>query len=450
MAKFSKPSVPQFSVDVYQNEFLPEGGREVNAIVTVTSTGGGTVSGAVAAPQFYAAGRGADAAVALMVDCSGSMDYPPTKMRNARDATAAAIDALRDGVHFAVIGGTHVAKEVYPGGGRLAVADAQTRDQAKQALRKLSAGGGTAIGTWLRLADRLLSAADVPASSVRHGILLTDGRNEHESPEDLKAALDACAGRFTCDARGVGTDWEVKEVTGIASAMLGTADIVADPAGLAADFTRMMETAMGKEVADVALRLWTPLGSEIKFVKQVAPTVEELTGRRVEAGPRAGDYPTGSWGDESRDYHVCVQVPNAELGQEMLAGRVSLVIPGADGSAQTLAQGLVRAVWTDDMTASTSINPQVAHYTGQAELAQVIQQGLDARKAGDADGATAKLGRAVQLAAASGNADTAKLLSKVVDVVDAAEGTVRLKAKVAEADEMTLETRSTKTVRVKK
>ncbi|MFC9531540.1 VWA domain-containing protein [Streptomyces sp. NPDC056975] len=450
MAKFSKPSVPQFSVDVYQNEYLPEGGREVNAIVTVTSTGGGTVSGAVAAPQFYAAGRGADAAVALMVDCSGSMDYPPTKMRNARDATAAAIDALRDGVHFAVIGGTHVAKEVYPGGGRLAVADAQTRDQAKQALRKLSAGGGTAIGTWLRLADRLLSAADVPASSVRHGILLTDGRNEHESPEDLKAALDACAGRFTCDARGVGTDWEVKEVTGIASAMLGTADIVADPAGLAADFTRMMETAMGKEVADVALRLWTPLGSEIKFVKQVAPTVEELTDRRVEAGPRAGDYPTGSWGDESRDYHVCVQVPNAELGQEMLAGRVSLVIPGADGSAQTLAQGLVRAVWTDDMTASTSINPQVAHYTGQAELAQVIQQGLDARKAGDADGATAKLGRAVQLAAASGNADTAKLLSKVVDVVDAAEGTVRLKAKVAEADEMTLETRSTKTVRVKK
>ncbi|MEV6695632.1 VWA domain-containing protein [Streptomyces sp. NPDC051453] len=450
MAKFSKSSVPQFSVDVYQNEFLPEGGREVNAIVTVTSTGGGTVGGAVAAPQFYAAGRGADAAVALMVDCSGSMDYPPTKMRNARDATAAAIDTLRDGVHFAVIGGTHVAKEVFPGGGRLAVADAQTRDQAKQALRKLSAGGGTAIGTWLRLADRLLWAADVPASSVRHGILLTDGRNEHESPEDLRAALDACAGRFTCDARGVGTDWEVKEVTGIASAMLGTADIVADPAGLAADFTRMMETAMGKEVADVALRLWTPLGAEIKFVKQVAPTVEELTDRRVEVGPRAGDYPTGSWGDESRDYHVCVQVPNAELGQEMLAGRVSLVVPGADGSAQTLGQGLVRAVWTDDMTASTSINPQVAHYTGQAELAQVIQQGLDARKAGDADGATAKLGRAVQLAAASGNADTAKLLSKVVDVVDAAEGTVRLKAKVAEADEMTLETRSTKTVRVKK
>ncbi|MDQ0683921.1 hypothetical protein QFZ56_002884 [Streptomyces achromogenes] len=448
MANFSKSNVPQFSVDVYQNEYLPEGGREVNAIVTVTATGGGTVGSAAAAPHLYSPSQGPSAAVAIMVDCSGSMDYPPAKMRNARDATAAAVDTLRDGVHFSVIGGTHVAKEVYPGGGRLAVADATTREQAKQALRRLSAGGGTAIGTWLRLADRLLSTADV---AIRHGILLTDGRNEHESPQDLRAALDDCAGRFTCDARGVGTDWEVKEVTGIASALLGTADIVADPAGLAADFTQMMETAMGKEVADVALRLWTPVGTVVRFVKQVAPTVEELTGRRTEAGPRAGDYPTGSWGDESRDYHVCVEVPAANVGQEMLAARVSLVIPEAGGGVRNLgAQGLVRAVWTDDMAASTSINPQVAHYTGQAELAQVIQQGLDLRKSGDMDGATAKLGRAVQLASVSGNADTAKLLAKVVDVVDATTGTVRLKAKVADADEMTLETRSTKTVRVKK
>ncbi|MFF1644484.1 VWA domain-containing protein [Streptomyces sp. NPDC058240] len=452
MANFSKSNVPQFSVEVYQNEYLPEGGREVNAIVTVTSTGGGTTGGVplsgAAVPHPRVPGQAPGAAVVIMVDCSGSMDYPPTKMRNARDATAAAIDTLRDGTSFAVVGGTHVAKEVYPGNGRLAVADSRTKAQAKEALRALSAGGGTAIGTWLRLADRLLGAADV---NIRHGILLTDGRNEHEAPEDLRAALESCAGRFTCDARGVGTDWEVKEVTAIASALLGTADIVADPSGLATDFTQMMENAMGKEVADVALRLWTPVGVEIKFVKQVAPTVVDLTDRRTEAGPRAGDYPTGSWGDESRDYHVCVQVPQAGIGQEMLASRVSLVLPDpAGGAPQTLSQGLVRAVWTEDMVASTSINPQVAHYTGQAELAQVIQQGLDARKSGDFDGATAKLGRAVQLASVSGNEDTAKLLSKVVDVVDAATGTVRLKAKVADADEMTLETRSTKTVRVKK
>ncbi|MFK4266596.1 VWA domain-containing protein [Streptomyces milbemycinicus] len=465
MANFAKSTVPRFSVEVYQNEYLPEGGREVNAIVTVTSTGGGTTGGmpipavpAPAPPRDQGAppqDQGGGAAVVIMVDCSGSMDYPPEKMRNARDATAAAIDAIRDGVAFAVVAGTHKAAEIFPGEGRLATADPATRARAKDALRRLSADGGTAIGTWLRLADRLLAPADAP---IRHGILLTDGRNEHEEPGELRAALEACAGRFTCDARGVGTDWEVKEVTGIASALLGTADIVADPSNLAADFTHMMDAAMGKEIADVALRVWTPVGAEVAFVKQVAPAVEDLTDRRTEAGARAGDYPTGSWGDESRDYHLCVRVPAADVGQEMLAARVSLVLPQHDphhdpqraGLPATLAQGLVRAVWTEDMVASTAINPQVAHYTGQAELAQAIQQGLDARKAGDTDGATAKLGRAVQLANASGNEDTAKLLAKVVDVVDVATGTVRLKAKVAEADEMTLETRSTKTVRVKR
>ncbi|GHG00640.1 VWA domain-containing protein [Streptomyces filamentosus] len=441
MANFAKPSVPQFSVDVYQNAYLPDGGRDVDAVVTVTATGGGT-SGATG---FTAGGP---AGVVIVVDCSGSMNYPPAKMEGARAATAAAVDTLRDGTSFAVVAGTHVATPVYPGDGRLAVAGPRTRAEAKQALARLTPDGGTAIGTWLRLADALLGGEDL---AIRHAVLLTDGRNEHESPEALRAALDACAGRFTCDARGVGTDWEVKEVTGIASALLGSADIVADPAGLAADFTAMMENVMGKGVADVALRLWTPVGAELVFVKQVAPAVADLTGRRADTGPRAGDYPTGSWGDESRDYHVRVRVPANTVGQEMLAARVSLILPDpAGGEARPVSQGLIRAVWTHDVAMATAINPQVAHYTGQAELADAIQQGLDARKSGDRDGATAKLGRAVQLAAASGNADTAKLLSKVVDVVDAAAGTVRLKAKVAEADEMTLETRSTKTVRVKR
>ncbi|WPB93191.1 vWA domain-containing protein [Streptomyces malaysiensis] len=456
MAHFSTPDAPRFSVEVYQNEYLPTGGREVNAIITVTSAGGGaTARRPIPAPGVHdsASGQGgtpARAAVVIMVDCSGSMNYPPTKMHHAQEATAAAIDTVRDGVAFSVVAGTHKAVEVFPGNGRLAIADPLTRAQAKEALRDLRPGGGTAIGTWLLLADELFGSTD---ATIRHGIVLTDGRNEHEEPHRLRAVLNACGGRFTCDARGVGTDWEVEEVTAIAAALLGTADIVADPAGLAADFTRMMETAMGKEIADVSLRLWTPKGAEVAYVKQVAPTVEDLTARRTEAGPRTGDYPTGSWGDESRDYHLCVKVPAAEVGQEMLAARISLVQQPPDGVGSPpspLAQGLVRAVWTDDLAVSTAMNPQVAHYTGQAELAHAIQQGMNARKSGDAEQATAKLGRAVQLATASGNEDTAKLLAKVVDVLDAAAGTVRLKAKVAEADEMTLETRSTKTVRVKK
>jgi hypothetical protein len=327
----------------------------------------------------------------------------------------------------------------------MAVADAGSRAAAKQAVAALRANGGTAIGQWLRLARQIFGTS--PAT-LRHAILLTDGKNQHETPAQLAAALGECEGVFSCDCRGVGTDWEVKELRTISTTLLGTVDIVPDPSGLAADFAAMMQTAMGKQVADVALRVWTPQTATVKFVKQVAPTVEDLTGRRTPAAqnPQAGDYPTGAWGPgESRDYHVGIQVNPAGIGQEMLAARVSLV-----AGDEILGQGLVRAIWTDDEALSTKINSRVAHYTGQAELAAVIQEGLEARKAGDEETATAKLGRAVALAHKSGNEDTAKLLAKVVDVVDVDAGTVRLKKKVEDADEMALDTRSTKTVRARK
>jgi hypothetical protein len=422
-----------FTVDISQNEYLPEGGQDVNAIITVTSPDSG-----IEAPAGNAGG-----AEIIIIDCSGSMRSPRTKIEQARAATAAAVDVIRDGVAFAVVAGTEKAVPIFPLDYGLAVADDQTRYLAKQAVSGVLPRGGTAIGQWLRLANTMFSTH--PAA-LRHAILLTDGQNAHETPEQLDEAIALCEGVFSCDCRGVGTDWEVSELRRISSALLGTVDIVPDPAGLAADFAAMMENAMGKQVADVSLRVWTPQSATVRFMKQVAPTVEDLTGRRTQTGPQAGDYPTGAWGtSESRDYHLCVRVSPAAIGQEMLAARVSLVV-GSD----VVGQGLVRAVWTDDEALSTRINANVAHYTGQAELAEVIQEGLEARKQGDEDTATAKLGRAVALAEQSGNEDTAKLLAKVVDVVDAASGTVQLKKKVDDADEMALDTRSTKTVRTKR
>ncbi len=418
-----------FDAQVYQNEYLPRRSSEVNAIVTVTATGGNGPGG----------GRSPAAAEIIIVDCSGSMK---NNMHAARRATAAAIDALRPGVAFAVIAGDHRARVAYPRTEHLTAATADTRAAAKRAVSGLKAGGGTAIGSWLSLANRLF--AQYPGA-IRHAILLTDGRNESETPAELATVLAACAGGFTCDCRGVGTSWSVEELRTVATALLGTVDIVARPSGLAADFTRLMTHAMGKAVAGVTLRVWTPQGAAVRFMKQVAPDVCDLTGAGSAAAvPQSRDYPTGSWGAESRDYHLCVTVTPGQVGEEMLAARVGVVV---DGSVH--AKGLVRALWTDEEALSTRIDPQVAHYTGQAELAQAIQEGLQARKDGDVVTATARLGRAVALAAESGHADTARLLRQVVEVDDPVTGTVRLKAVVDNADEMALDTRSTKTIRAR-
>jgi von Willebrand factor type A C-terminal domain/von Willebrand factor type A domain len=417
-----------FTTTCYQNEYLQLGGSEVNAIVTVTSDG---AAGQATQPE---------AAEIVIIDTSGSIGAPNRKMAAARDATSVAIDCVRDGVAFGVIAGTEIARTVYPPYETLVTASAQTRSEAKQALRRLRAAGGTAIGSWLALAGTLF--ATVPDRSC-HAILLTDGENQHETNEQLDQVLAELEGRFQCDCRGVGTDWKVSELRRIATRLLGSVDIIAKPEDMAGDFRALMETAMGKATGNVSLRLWAPQGASVAFVRQVAPTIEELTDRAVPVNDLIADYPTATWGRESRDYHVCINVQPRDAGDEMLAGRISLV----EGD-ETRAIALVKAIWTDDEQLSTQIRPEVAHYTGQAELAECIQEGLEARKDGDLATATFKLGRAVQLAAESGNDGTMKLLQGVVEVDDPATGTVRLRQNVAAVDEMSLDTRSTITVRV--
>ena len=417
-----------FTTECYQNEYLSLGASEVNAIVTVTSDG---VAGQADQPE---------AAEIVIIDTSGSMGTPGRKIKAARQATGVAIDCIRDGVAFGVIAGSDVARPEYPPDYTLAIASPQTRAKAKRALDRLDAKGGTAIGTWLTLAGQVF--ATVPGRSC-HAILLTDGENQHETDEDLDRVLAALEGRFQCDCRGVGTEWKVSELRRIASALLGSVDIIAEPKAMADDFRALMQAAMDKATGNVSLRLWTPQGASVAFVRQVAPAIEELTGRGVQVNALTADYPTATWGRESRDYHVCIRVPPREVGDEMLAARVSLV----EGE-EPRAQALIKAIWTDDRHLSTRISREVAHYTGQAELADCIQEGLEARKEGDLGTATSKLGRAVQLAAASGNDGTMKLLQGVVEVDDAATGTVRLKHQVTALDEMSLDTRSTATVRV--
>ena len=318
----------------------------------------------------------------------------------------------------------------------------QTRYEAQQAVRSFRSDGGTAMGTWLLLAGRLFDS--VPMLAQRHAILLTDGENHNESPEQLTSSIAAVTGKFQCDCRGVGVDWQVAEVRRIAQALLGTVDIIPQPEQMAEVFAELMRNAMSRGVADAQLRVWAPQGAQVQFVRQVSPTVADLTDRRVEVNPLTGGYPTGAWSDESRDYHVSVRLSAKGIGQEQLAARVQLAVGG-----EVVAQSLVKAKWSDDEGLTTRINPEVAHYTGQTELAEAIQDGLAAKAAGDDAGATTKLGRAVQLAAQTGNEEATTRLRKVVDIDDIETGTVRLKRSVDKADEMALDTASTKTTRVR-
>ncbi|WP_328991038.1 VWA domain-containing protein [Kribbella sp. NBC_01245] len=423
----------EFSASVYQNEFLPDGGTDVHAIVTVTASGAGSAG---------QSGSG-EAGEIIIVDTSGSMGADG--IRAAQTAAAAAIDQILDGVWFAVISGNDRAQLAFPASAEPVMVrmEPNARAAAKDAVSRFYADGGTAMGTWLRLAARVFST--VPSLSQKHAILLTDGENQHETPQQLTATIEAVTGQFQCDCRGVGDRWQVAEVRRIATALLGTVDIIPAPHQMAEVFASLIQASMARGIAAADMRVWAPQGAQVLFVRQVAPTVEDLTSRRTEVNALTGSYPTGSWGDESRDYHVAIRLAAKAVGQEQLAARVQLTI-----GDQVVAQGLVKALWSNDDALTTRISPEVAHYTGQTELADAIQEGLAAKAAGDTATATTKLGRAVQLAAQTGNEEATSRLRKVVEVDDPATGIVRLKRTVDKLDEMALDTASTKTTRVKK
>ena len=421
-------SVP-CTIEVFQNPYLPRGRTTVDVIVAVSAGGPGVAARDVALER----------AEVILVDCSGSMGKPWRKIRSVRMATAAAIDALPDGTWFAIVRANHDAEVVYPIHGGLARKTPETMTAVHRALRLLWPEGGTAMGRWLDAARELFA---LRPGAIAHAILLTDGHNEGETPDDLAMAIERGVGRFQCDCRGVGDDWDVEELRRISSALLGTVDIVHEPEQLAAEFTAMANLAMGRTVNDVRLRVWTPQAAEVVSLEQVAPGLEDLTDRRTDVDDLVGEYPTGAWGEETRDYHLRIRVPARAIGERVLAGRALLMVNG-----EAAAEGKIFAEWTDDEELSTRLHPDVAHATGQADLASAIHHGLEALRARDTEGATHHLGRAVRLADEAGDTVRLDQLRTIVDVDDAVTGTVRLREDPRRIDLMTLDTSSTKTVR---
>ena len=115
-----------FTVEVDQNSYLPVGGNRVDAIVTVTAADGAGGPAPVS-----------EVVEVIVIDCSTSMTGG--KIRAARQATVAAINALRDGVSFAVVAGNHVARQVYPARGTVVAEDATRWEATRLSLPFLRA-----------------------------------------------------------------------------------------------------------------------------------------------------------------------------------------------------------------------------------------------------------------------------------------------------------------------
>src|SRR5215218_10807937 len=118
----------EFSASVYQNEFLPDGGTDVHAIVTVQCAGAGTAG---------QTGGGAAGEI-VIIDTSGSMGQ--SAMAGAKQAAQAAVNEIVEGTYFAVISGNGAAFLAYPfvqSGPAMVPMSEATRAEASQGISHL-------------------------------------------------------------------------------------------------------------------------------------------------------------------------------------------------------------------------------------------------------------------------------------------------------------------------
>ncbi|KUM95923.1 hypothetical protein AQI88_14595 [Streptomyces cellostaticus] len=406
-------------------------GREMYAILEIGVRGNGA-PGIAGGPAH---GSGPVLAEVLIVDTSRSMLHPAAKLHAAKDATAAAIRLLPEGTAFAVLSGRFDATVVHPGPGRatMAVAGPAECEAAERAVRILEADGGTAIGTWLDLARRLLKQQSAP---IKHVLLLTDGRNEHDhrSAVRLDTVLDACEGRFVCDAWGIGDDWDADLLLGIARRLHGRAGAVRDASELPAAYEELMSGLLGTAVPELRIKLTPTPGTVIRQVKQVVPIEQDLLATGAGFGERGAEYVTRAWGEEIRHFQVVLTADPTghETGEDLQLAAVEVVVPDFGRTVRLPAPRPVLVRWTDNPLDASRQHPGVRRHELYQQASAAVARAHRAwlRRAEGRATADRELARALALAAELGDAPLLDELRRI----EAAPGTGRVRDGLKDVD----------------
>lgn len=419
-----------FALEVDSPADLPFDERRADALVTVTAH-----SAAGPSPQTRSA-------QVLIMDRSLSMSRH--KLDEAKRAMRAAIDTLRDGTLLAIVAGNHQAEVIFPPTGGLAVVDARSREDAKLRVAGQLAEGGTAIGQWLDRARDLFASVDSPGT-VRHAVLYTDGKDEHETPEQLAEILAACADRFICHARGLGEDWHHDELLRITQALHGTAEAVITIADLTEDFTRLMREAQRIVVPRLYLGLRLNSRFRLAFVRQTRPTEADLTLRQARGDET--HVPLGSWPAESRQYQVSLRFDPDTLAVDelMRAASVTLHAEFPDGTRRPCSESAAMAVRRRATPGFGIVrSPDLTRVENERELGMAMRACADAQLRGDLDRADRELRLATALAESLG--DTARLRLLRAVATTGPDGRPRLRRDASRGQMLRIGVDSTKTV----
>ena len=387
-----------FTIKTYHNQYLRLNAAAMKAVLSISADAD------VQLPPM-------PLALGIVLDRSASMTG--SRLKAALDGAIQVVQALDETITFVVVVFERQAQIIFgPASGT-----PYNKQLAIQAIQTVSATGGTAMSTALHAIVDTFGNDPTRTTKI---LFLTDGKNEGEHRQRLDDAVARCSTtNIAIHAWGVGMNWNAAELRSLAQATRGNADMIPTPDEIQAQFLATFQELRKTTLSRVRCFLWSPPGVTITSVQQVYPTIVSLPLEPDMTNPRQQSVLLGSFSPgEQRDYLLDLTFSAKQPGQQYVRVRPSLRYVAAGMGEQEEKvdnSSWVYAEWTDIIALAARVDPQVAHYTHEGDLAQYIEEGQRAFDKGDTKKAERDFGQALEVSKRTGNALITRLLQDILE-----------------------------------
>lgn len=279
-------------------------------------------------------------------------------------------------------------------------------------VRSINAGGQTSLGSGLRIA---LEASRRYPEYERRVLMITDGKQEGPVPitDAYRAADELASARIRIDAWGVGNGWEADELRTIAHTTGGEAEVVPNARDLAEAVTELFTDVRSTVASNVRLVLNTPVGTQIRSVRQVYPSVQDRAAEQV--NEQKWVISIGSLGNDEPKFVIELETTprSNNIPFRILVPTVLYNIGNEEQVDELDRSSWFFVRWVGSPT-EIKMDEQLTRFTGEEEIASLSKEGFALLDMGAVDEATAKLSAALQKAVQI-NSPQAVVLSAVIN-----------------------------------
>lgn len=341
----------------------------------------------------------------FVLDHSGSMRGE--KVEQLREAVKLAIDQMADEDRVAVVVFNDSADVVAP---NMAAAD---RDQLKDKVARIRAGGGTTMSRGMREGLHQIKAG-LSGERMSRMLLLTDGQTFGDERDCVRLASDAASDGITVTALGLGDDWNEDLLDEIAAAGSGESDFIDAPDKIVPLFSQTVQRTQATVVHNAELILRLVSGVVPRQVWQVTPMISNLGYRPL----------------SERDVQVALGEIDSQGGKSVL---IELMIPPRpagryriaqaevtyDVPAQNVARAKVRSdiliSFTQNAAEAKQYDPRIMNVAERVTAFKLQTRALEEAKLGNLSGATQKLRAAATRLLELGEQDLAQAALQEAD-----------------------------------